>query len=178
MADHGHYIGDHGRIGKSGSGPDGPWPFYQVVAHIPFMVKVPSGNVGRSDFLTQPVDVMTTILELADAPIPEGVKGKSLAPILRGESVEERPVAVTSAGMTDNPKRIGCSSITDGEWTLHYRGPDHPAELYHIPDDSKEENNLYDGNKSIAERLHAAYLDLLKDAGTSEKRMDLRSKLP
>jgi len=26
MSDHGHTIGDHGRIGKSGSGPDGDWP--------------------------------------------------------------------------------------------------------------------------------------------------------
>ncbi len=178
MADHGHYIGDHGRIGKSGSGPDGPWPFYQEVAHIPFLMKTPGGKVGRSDFLTQPVDVMTTVLELADAPIPEGVQGKSLAPILRGESVEERPVAVTSTALTDNPKRGGCSSITDGEWTLHYRGPDHPAKLYYLPDDPKEENNLYDGNRSIAERLHAAHLDLLRNAGTSQKRMDLRSKLP
>jgi len=178
MADHGHYIGDHGRIGKSGSGPDGPWPFYQEVAHIPFLMKTPGGRTGRSDFLMQPVDVMTTVLELADAPVPEGVQGKSLAPILQGESVEERPVAVTSQALTDDPRRGVCSSVTDGEWTLHYRGPDYPAELYHLPEDPKEENNLYTSNEAAAKRLHRDHLELLRSAGTGQKRMELRSELP
>jgi len=178
MSDHGHYIGDHGRIGKSGSGPDGPWPFYQEVAHIPFLVKIPDGNLVRSDFLMQPVDVMTTVLDLANAPIPEGVQGKSLVPIIRDGSVQERPVAVTSRNLVDDPDRGGCSSITDGQWTLHYRGPNHPAELYHLTEDPKEENNLYDSSRSVAERLHTTYLDLLNDAGTSQKRIELRSELP
>ena len=121
---------------------------------------------------------MTTILELADAPVPEGVQGKSLAPILKGKSVTERPVAVTSAALVDNPKRGVCSSITDGEWALHYRGPDHPAELYHLTEDPKEENNLYASNGDIAKRLHAGYLELLKSAGTSEKRIELRKDCP
>lgn len=178
MADHGHYIGDHGRIGKSGNGPDGPWPFYQEVAHIPFLMKIPNGKTGRSDFLMQPVDVMNSVLQLADAPIPENVQGESLVPILQGKPVESRPVAVTSQALTDNPKRGVCSSITNGNWTLHYRGPNHPAELYNIAEDLKEGKNIYDGNKDIAKRLHAEHLDLLKLAGASDNRMKLRMELP
>ena len=178
ISDHGHYIGDHGRIGKSGSGPDGPWPFYQEVAHIPFMMRMPGGETGRSDFLMQPVDVMKTALEVSGAPVPEGVQGQSLVPILRGEPVEDRLVAVTSANLADSPKKGICSSITDGKWTLHYRGPDYPAELYHLTQDPREKNNLYASKKSEAERLHAAYLELLKTAGTSQRRIDLRSQLP
>jgi arylsulfatase A-like enzyme len=126
----------------------------------------------------QPVDIMNTVLELADVPVLADVQGKSLVPILRGGSVEERPVAVTSQALTDNPNRGVCSSITNGEWTLHYRGPDHPAELYHLAEDSKEENNLYTSNREIAERLHADHLQLLRSAGTSQQRMELRSRLP
>jgi arylsulfatase A-like enzyme len=178
MSDHGHYIGDHGRIGKSGGGPDGPWPFYQEVAHIPFLMKMPDGKVARSDLLIQPVDVMPTVMELAGAPIPKGIQGRSLAPVLRGKLVEERPIAVTSRNLVDNPEAGVPSSITNGEWTLHYRGPNHPAELYHLTEDPKEESNLYASDKPVAEKLHASYLDLLKSAGTSQKRIDLRSKLP
>ncbi|MBD3184412.1 sulfatase-like hydrolase/transferase [Candidatus Poribacteria bacterium] len=178
MADHGHYIGDHGRIGKSGSGTDGPWPFYQEVAHIPFFLYTPDGMSGRCDFLMQPVDVMTTALELGEASIPEGIKSQSLLPAMKGKSIGERPVAVTSAALNDNPDRGVCSSITDGEWTLHYRGAKHPAELYNIKEDPKEQKNLYAGNKAIAKKLHEAHLDLLKEVKTSQKRLEIRSQLP
>ena len=67
MSDHGHYIGDHGRIGKSGQGPDGDWPYYEEVSHTAFMGYVPGSNAAgkRTKVLTQPVDFMPTILDLA-----------------------------------------------------------------------------------------------------------------
>lgn len=139
---------------------------------------MPGGTVGRSEFLSQPVDVMATVLELGNAPIPEGVQGISLVPILQGESVVDRPVAVTSSNLVDNPNRGVCSSITDGVWTLHYRGSDHLGELYNIAEDPKEKNDLYTSNRPVAEKLHAAHLNILKAAGTSQRRMELRSKLP
>jgi len=177
ISDHGHYIGDHGRIGKSGSGPDGPWPFYQEVSHIPFMIRIPDGKTGRTDFLMQPVDIMPTVLDLAEIPMPEVIHGKSLVPILHGNPAEKRTVAITSSGLLDNPSRGVCCSITDGQWTLHYRGPNYPSELYWIAKDPKEENNLYSAKKEVAERLHSNYIEVLKSVNTSEKRIELRLKM-
>ena len=92
--------------------------------------------------------------------------------------VEQRSVAVTSRNLVDKPNASLSSSITDDERTLHYHRPNYPAELYHLTEDRKEENDLYASNRSVAEILHAAHLDLLKDAGTSQNPIELRSTLP
>jgi len=81
-------------------------------------------------------------------------------------------------GLSDNPKRPVCSSITDGIWTLHYRGPDYPAELYNIEDDPAQGHNLYPEQMEEAKRLHDAYLELLRHVGTDERKISLRERLP
>ena len=179
MSDHGHYIGDHGRVGKSGLGPDGPWPFYEEVSHINLMGRVPGGAQSlRSDFLAQPVDIMPTILDLAGLHYPNSVQGRSLKPLFFGESLKQRPITVTSEALSDSGSSPVCSSITDGLWTLHYRGPDYPAELYHLEKDEAQEHNLYGQRIEEAERLHRAFLDLLKRVGTDDRKMSLLKELP
>jgi len=179
MSDHGHYIGDHGRIGKSGFGPDGAWPYYEACSHLTFMARLPDGARGaRSDYLFQPIDFMPTLLDLAGAPIPEGVQGQSVVPILQGGPAPPREVAVTSAALNLNPRRAPCSSITDGEWTLHYRGPAWPAELYCLRDDPEQTRNLYAENHAEARRLHAAYLETLSLGRTPDEKAEQRRALP
>ncbi|NOZ22017.1 MAG: sulfatase [Planctomycetes bacterium] len=180
ISDHGHYIGDHGRIGKSGKGPDGPWPYYEPVAHIVWMWYVPGTEGGRhADFLAQPVDFFPTILDLAGVPKPEPLDGVSLAPLLKGEKLDaKREVAVTTRELPSDPTKPLCTSITDGEWTLHYRGPDLPSELYHLTEDPAEEKNVFAEKRNEAERLHAAHLDVLKSARTVEEKIKPRTQLP
>ena len=182
MSDHGHYIGDHGRIGKSGKGPDGDWPYYEEVSHTAFMGYVPGSKAAgkRTKFLTQPLDFMPTILDLAGVKKPKGLHGLSVAPILKGQSPKVRhKVAVTSATLPRRADQRVCSSITDGNWTLHYRGPDWPAELYDLRKDLAQKRNIYNWrNMSVARRLHKAYLEVLKDAGTPEEKLVLRMELP
>ena len=182
LADHGHYIGDHGRIGKSGQGPDGAWPFYEAVSHIPFWGYVPGadGNGKRCHFLAQPVDFMPTVLDLAGLKAPGGLYGVSLAPMMRGaRSSSGRRTAVTSAALPTREDRSVCSSITDGTWTLHYRGANWPAELYDIHKDPAQKQNRYNNrNLPVARRLHRAYLKTLRDAGTPEEKLALRMQLP
>jgi len=180
ISDHGHYIGDHGRIGKSGQGPDGAWPFYEAVAHIVFMVYAPGSKGKRSRFLAQPMDFMPTVLDLTGLKCPGGIDGVSLAPVLRGERAEaRRRVAVTSAALPAREGRSVCSSITDGAWTLHYRGPDWPAELYNLKSDPAQTKNVYNKrNMTVARRLHKAHLQVLKNAGAPEEKLALRTELP
>jgi arylsulfatase A-like enzyme len=179
LSDHGHYIGDHGRIGKSGQGPVGPWPLYEEVAHINLMGRVPGGVQGaRVDFLAQPVDIMPTILDLAGVPIPDAVHGRSLKPLFFGESLRQRPITVTSAGLSNVASSPVCSSITDGAWTLHYRGPNYPAELYDLEKDEAQECNLYSERIEEAERLHDAHLELLQRVGADNRVVSLRKELP
>ncbi len=179
LSDHGHYIGDHGRIGKNGSGPDGPWPFYEAVAHIVWMWYAPGGPAQRTDVLAQPQDFFPTMLDLAGVRCEERLDGVSLAPLLRGEPFDSpREVAITSPALPNNPQKPVASAITDGEWTLHYRGPDWPAELYNLREDPNEERNVYADHKPAARRLLDAHVDALRAARTDEAKVAARSALP
>ncbi len=61
------------------------------VLHIPLLVRVPGGS-GRSvpDDVSQ-VDVVPTLLDLANLGAPGTVDGQSLVPLLRGEAMPARP---------------------------------------------------------------------------------------
>jgi arylsulfatase A-like enzyme len=179
LSDHGHYIGDHGRVGKGGHGPDGPWPYYQEVSHIVLMGRVPGAVPGqRINALVQPVDIMPTVLELAGLRAPEGIQGISLAPLFYGGETRKRDIVVTSPGLPEDAERAECSTITDGRWALQYRGPRYPAELHDLEADPFQQCNLYQSHSQHAKRLHRAYLDLLGQVGTDRAKVALRSELP
>lgn len=179
LSDHGHYIGDHGRIGKSGEGPDGPWPYYEEISHLVLMGRVPGAAEGnRVAFLAQPFDIMPTLLDLAGLAAPGPVHGISLAPLFYGQTIPKRSVAVTSRGLSYDPSVSVCSAITDGAWTLQYRGPHYAAELHDVRADPAQGQNLYHERIDEARRLHEAYLDLLRRVGTEEGKIALRASLP
>ena len=79
-SDHGEMLGDHHLFRKSLG--------YEASAHVPLFI---SGvNVdppqGTSDALVTWEDLMPTILDLAGAGIPDGLDGRSLLPVMRGEA--------------------------------------------------------------------------------------------
>ena len=123
---------------------------------------------------------MQTILDLAGVKAPRGLDGISVAPILKGlKPRARRKVAVTSATLPTQADRSVCSSISDGNYTLHYRGAGWPTELYDLRKDPAQKRNLYNRrNLNVAQRLHRAYLEVLKGAGTPEEKLALRSELP
>ncbi|MEX2540545.1 MAG: sulfatase [Trueperaceae bacterium] len=107
--DHGHFLGDHGWMGKPAA------PLYNTLCHIPLFVWHPQGshNGQRVDAMTQTVDLYSTILELlgCDPPDSENVHSRSFAPAILGKADSHRDHAVYAY----NNERIG---ITAGEWTL------------------------------------------------------------
>ena len=181
LSDHGHYIGDHGRVGKSGMGPDGPWTFYDVVSHLVWMWYVPGMKKPRrcDDVLAQPTDFFPTIMELAAVELPGRIDGVSLLPLLDGRKPHgRRKVAVTSDALPDSTDGNAATAIFDGRWTLHYRGANWPAELYDLSADPREEHNVYAEHYDQAVRLHAEHLKVLRKARTRKKKLDLRRELP
>lgn len=81
--DHGYHLGEHGWMGKNFM------PDYNEVYHIPLIVCHPELAPGRCDALTQNIDVLPTVMEYYDVPesvIPYDLHGKSLLPLLRGET--------------------------------------------------------------------------------------------
>ncbi len=81
VSDHGELMGDHHLFRKS-------LP-YEGSARVPLILKGPPGSgivPGRAhDQVVELRDVMPTLLECAGLPVPEGVEGRSLLRVARGE---------------------------------------------------------------------------------------------
>lgn len=84
-ADHGEMLGDHYLFRKCHA--------FEGSSRIPMLINVPGMPGGQ--VCREPVgleDIMPTLLDLADCPIPEGLDGRSLVPLLRGDpNPEWRP---------------------------------------------------------------------------------------
>ncbi len=81
MSDHGEMNGDHGLYWKGAY-------FYDARVRVPLIISCPkrirSGVV--SDALVELVDLAPTILDIAGLEIPHYMQGKSLYPLLKGET--------------------------------------------------------------------------------------------
>lgn len=74
-SDHGECFGAHGRMKKN--------IFYEEAARVPLLVRYPEKLApGVSDVCISNVDIMQTILGLADIPSPEEAEGEDLSPCL------------------------------------------------------------------------------------------------
>jgi arylsulfatase A-like enzyme len=112
-ADHGHYLGEHGLVGKPQA------PLYDVLAHTPLLIWDPnSPRMGeRTDQLTAAVDLYATVLDALDIgeETADRRHSRSLAPILDGERSpgEHREWALYGywgSGI----------AVTDGRYTYHH----------------------------------------------------------
>ena len=179
-SDHGWYHGEHKLMGKhTVLDPKKGWPFYEEVAHTPFLLRVPGLQTGvRSDLLVQPVDMMPTLLDVAEVRAPADIHGKSVLPALKNSGEPVRQYAVTSATLPVDPETISYSTITDGEWSLNYGGENGPAILHCLSSDPVQERNVISEQRAKAVTLHAEYVKLLEAIGTEESRLKPRRNLP
>ncbi len=69
------------------------------------------------------------------------------------------------------------STITDGEWALLYATEGEPVELYNTVSDPKQEHNVFQGNESVAQELHAQFVNFLQEVGTDETLLSPRRRL-
>ena len=204
-SDHGFYLGEHGLIGKSiiRGKTSQAVPLYEELARIPLIVRLPDGqNHGRRiGALVQPADILPTILELAGVPDPDTIHGKSLMPLIRREADELRDCAVSSWSIVHGPKAWRPSTVTDHEWALIYAGEvqreaaatTHVVdsiprsekllggrggpELYNIRVDPKQNENVIEQHRDVAERLHAMCVRFLEEVHTPEEFLQYRRRI-
>ncbi len=116
-ADHGSWFG----IGLYDPIPPlwGP-RFRSYETHIP-MIFVWPGHIAPGQRLRQPVsliDMLPTVLDLADIPAPEGQQGQSLAPLLLGEEGwQSRPIIFDEFYVDpETGGMVGKIGVIDGRW--------------------------------------------------------------
>jgi len=156
--DHGQHMGEHGpRYCKSSL-------LYEEMARWTFMVRLPGAQEGGrrvAGAMAQPMDLLPTVLDLAGVSSPPQAEGKSLGPLLRGESVHLRDLAF-SGSFPPSPNQSPIS-VTDGRWSMIDMGDRERWELYDMEADPHQLNNVANQHPEVAERMHGAVVDYLRE---------------
>ena len=142
MSDHGEMLGDHGLTRKG-------CRFYEGLAHVPLIFSSPSRfrQGVRSGALVELIDIVPTLLQLADLDVTDNVQGKSLLPILTGESEADNHRDVVRCEYRDALDMPGSSHadmIFDGRHKLVVYHGTGLGELFDLEEDPHEFDNLWD----------------------------------
>jgi len=93
LADHGEEFGEHGLYSEH-------WSTHEGTQRIPLLVKPPGGATReRSDALVTNVDLAPTIVDYAGLDRPAAWQGRSLRPLVEGDSLDWRDHVVLDHGL-------------------------------------------------------------------------------
>ncbi len=145
-ADHGEAIGDHGRLGHVHY-------LYESLLQVPLIVVAP-GHVPEGLVVDQSVsliDILPTIAELVGFSVPEGIRGRSLVPLMQpGGVLPDRPhVALTARPEAASDLE---AIIVDG-WKLIRKRETGQVALFDLSADPGELTDLAPERADDVERL-------------------------
>jgi arylsulfatase A-like enzyme len=145
LSDHGEEFWDHGSVLHAHT-------LYQELLHVPLIVRVPAlaQRARRIAQRVSLVDVAPTALELLALPVPSGLRGRSLVPLLRGDAMPTRPVF--AEGFAFDAK---LQAVIDGDWKLIRDLGAGKLALYDLAADPGERTDLAASRADERERLRA-----------------------
>lgn len=152
VSDQGFYLGEHGWFDKR-------W-MYEESMRMPFLIRYPekisSGQVREE--MVMNIDLAPTVLDFAGISVPEDMQGKSLKPMLEGDSPNDWREAVyyhyyEYPLMTHVNPHYGVR--TDRYKLIHFYGDVEGWELYDLKNDPNEVNNIYndDTNETLIKQM-------------------------
>ena len=157
-ADHGEELLDRDLIGHVSTFKEGR--IYDEIIRIPlifwFPEVMPAGRVIEEP--VQCIDVMPTILDLLDLPLPEGAQGRSLLPLVKGEpGWANRPVFIETSGAgytaDEEQYRQRFRALRSERWKLIYASPEKAHYLYDLVDDPGEIRDVAEEFPQVVDSL-------------------------
>lgn len=134
------------------TGTYGPWgtqpgPLSEGRLRVPLLARWPDhirpGSVSHLPVTA--ADLLPTLAELAGAPQPRGLTGRSFAGTLRGEPGEPPPRPLYWETRQDGFRQ----ALRLGPWKVHRNGPDQPLQLHHLVDDPAESRDVAGGHPEV-----------------------------
>ena len=167
ISDNGHMAGAHGL--------DGKWVMYEESIHVPLIIRdprLPAATQGRRTQMALNIDLAPTILAMAGVPVPAGMQGQDLQPLLTDAKAKGREdwyyehIYNTTGARKRIPKTEG---VRTDRWKFTRYTETQPLveQLFDLDADPHEERNL------VADASHAATLAKLR-ARCDDCRMTLR----
>ena len=159
VSDHGEEFWEHGSVLHAHT-------VFQELLHVPFLLRVPSleDRARHVEDRVSLLDVVPTVLDLLELPQPPGLLGRSLVPLLRGESLPVRPVF--GEGFAADSK---LQTVVDGNWKLIRDLDTGNIALYDLAKDPAERTDLAASRPEDVERLRQLLDGVL---GTSREKKD------
>jgi len=165
-SDQGFFLGEHGMYDKR-------WMYEESLA-MPLVVRwpamVPAGT--RISVLTQNIDFAPTFLEAAGLPVPGDMQGRSLLPLMKGQTPEDWRKSIYyhyyEIGEHNVPRHEGVR--TERYKLIHFYDADE-WELYDLEKDPQEMNSVYDepGYAAVVREMKAELERLKKQYGVPER---------
>jgi iduronate 2-sulfatase len=157
--DHGWHLGDHGWWCKHSN--------YEEATRIPLLISAPGVTKPgtRTQALVETVDLYPTLVELARLPMaknPQPLEGKSLVPVLKKPSRENKEAIfhVYPRSRKGDGAILGRAVRTERYRLVEWKKPGAPAdtaefELYDYKTDPAETKNLAATEPKLVKKLHA-----------------------
>jgi arylsulfatase A-like enzyme len=127
---------------------------YDSVTHVPLVLWAP-GTIpaSESDAMVALVDVLPTVLEALGLPEAEGISGRSLFPLMRGETTVHRDAVMLSEATWQAARAIRTTDwklIRHCQPTIYGRSG---VELYDMRADPHEQHDVADRHPDIVAEL-------------------------
>ena len=148
ISDHGYHLGEHHFWQKSN--------LHEEVTRVPMIISVPGMKPGRTNSVTELMDIYPTLSSLLGIPAPESVQGKNLVPVLTNPGAKVRKAALSF-------NRGGHGLRTDRWAYLRYKNGD--DELYDMEKDPEQFHNLTKKKEfaAIRNEMQSLLKERLKD---------------
>ncbi len=131
-SDHGLAIGSHGLFGKQS--------LYQHSMNSPCIIAGKGIPHGSSDALTYLFDLFPTAVDLVGGKVPQGLDGKSLAPIINGKKKKVRDTIFLAYKDVQR-------AVRKGDWKLIRYPKVNVTQLFDLSKDPHELKNLAESPK-------------------------------
>ena len=159
LSDHGDMQSAHHMVDKAMPG------YYEDIVRVPMLVRYPK-TIKQGKIINThagSVDIMPTLLDYAGQPVPEGVQGVSLRPLLEGKASDDDRPAFCERGL-DTPS--ASRMIRTRRWKYAIFGKQR-RELFDLQNDPYEMTNLADDSSysGVMAKLHKQLLLHMETTG-------------
>ncbi len=123
---------------------------------VPFAIRLPGEHPANGQVLSKPaahIDLLPTLLDLIGHPVPAGLDGVSLRPLLEGADLPDRFVYAFGQGY---PYTGYPGSMRDTRY-LYVARDSNRNELYDLADDPGQAHDIYGSLPSVGEKMADRY---------------------